>query len=90
MAARSRSSAAIHATTGGLEVVLSGDSCPLEDPKREVIRQALVRCNGNVSRASRYLAISRQTMIYRMKKHGLASPSSPGLYSFSESDETDP
>ena len=24
--------AAIHATTGGLEVVLSGDSCPLEDP----------------------------------------------------------
>jgi two-component system, NtrC family, response regulator AtoC len=84
------SSAAIHATPGGLEVVLSGDSCPLEDLEREVIRQALVRCNGNVSGASRYLAISRQTMIYRMKKHGLASPSSPGLYSFSDSEETDP
>jgi DNA-binding NtrC family response regulator len=81
------SAAAVHATGSGLEVVLSGDSCPLEELEREVIRQALVRCNGNVSRASRYLAISRQTMIYRMKKHGLASPSNPGLYSFS--DETD-
>jgi two-component system response regulator AtoC len=81
------SSAAVHAVNGGLEVVLSGDSCPLEELEREVIRQALVRCSGNVSRASRYLAISRQTMIYRMKKHGLASPSSPGLYSFS--DDTD-
>jgi two-component system response regulator AtoC len=83
------SSAAIHASDDGLEVVLSGDSCPLEELEREVIRQALVRCNGNVSRASRFLAISRQTMIYRMKKHALASPSNPGLYSFSDGDDSE-
>jgi DNA-binding NtrC family response regulator len=77
-------SASIHQLDGKLQVVLSGDSCPLEDLEREVIRQALVRCQGNVSRAARYLAITRQTMIYRMKKHGLASPSHPGVYSFVE------
>jgi DNA-binding NtrC family response regulator len=36
-----------------------------------VIREALERCDGNVSRAARYLSITRQTLIYRMKKHGL-------------------
>jgi DNA-binding NtrC family response regulator len=39
--------------------------------EREILREALARCEGNVSRAARYLSISRQTLIYRMKKHGL-------------------
>lgn len=59
----------------GLEVVMAGDRCPLEQLEREVIRQALVRSNGNISRAARYLAITRQTLLYRMKKYDFRSPS---------------
>jgi two-component system, NtrC family, response regulator AtoC len=59
----------------GVAVVVSGDRCPLEQLEREVIRQALVRSNGNISRAARYLAITRQTLLYRMKKYDFKSPS---------------
>ena len=45
--------------------------------ERELIRQALVRC-GNVSKTARYLDLTRQTLLYRMKKYGFASPSNPG------------
>ena len=54
-----------------LAVTISGDGCPLEKLEREVIRQALQRCNGNVSRAARYLSVTRQTLLYRIKKYGL-------------------
>jgi DNA-binding NtrC family response regulator len=75
-------------TTGGrisvavqdrLAVSVAGDRCPLEELEREVIRHALLHCGGNVSRAAKYLAITRQTMLYRMKKHGFPSPSQPGV-----------
>ena len=72
----------------GFKVTLPPRGVPLALLEREVIRAALARCAGNVSRAARHLSISRQTMIYRMKKHGLASPSSPGLYSFSDDPES--
>ncbi|AKV03746.1 Response regulator of zinc sigma-54-dependent two-component system [Labilithrix luteola] len=39
--------------------------------EREILRQALSQCDGNVSRAARFLSISRQTLIYRMKKYSL-------------------
>jgi two-component system, NtrC family, response regulator AtoC len=58
-----------------VEVVISGERCPLEQLEREVIRQALVHSNGNISRAARYLAITRQTLLYRMKKYDFKSPS---------------
>ncbi len=58
-----------------VSVSVTGDSCPLEQLEREVIRQALERCDGNVSRTARFLAITRQTLLYRTKKYGLrASP----------------
>jgi DNA-binding NtrC family response regulator len=56
-------------------VTVSGDSCSLEELEREVIRQALERCDGNVSRAARFLAVSRQTLLYRLKKYGLRASS---------------
>ncbi len=59
-------------TNGVLRVTLPERGVPLELLEREVIREALQRCEGNVSRAARYLSISRQTMIYRLKKHGLS------------------
>jgi DNA-binding NtrC family response regulator len=43
----------------------------LDRIEREILRQALERFEWNVSRAARYLSISRQTLIYRMKKHKL-------------------
>ncbi|MFH0900169.1 MAG: sigma-54 dependent transcriptional regulator [Pseudomonadota bacterium] len=73
----------------GVQVVLPEGGCPLEEIERAVLRQALEKCRGNVSAAARYLSISRQTLIYRMKKHGLSEPrdgedgeaGSPGLRS---------
>jgi DNA-binding NtrC family response regulator len=59
----------------GLRVVLPPDGLPLEELERAVLREALIQCGGNVSRAARFLSISRQTLIYRMKKHELASES---------------
>jgi transcriptional regulator of acetoin/glycerol metabolism len=52
-------------------VTLTGDHCPIDRLENAVIREALVRCHGNISRAARFLGITRQTMLYRMKKHGL-------------------
>jgi DNA-binding NtrC family response regulator len=50
---------------------LPEDGVALDDIEREVIRAALTRNGGNVSRAARFLRVSRQTMIYRIKKHNL-------------------
>jgi two-component system, NtrC family, response regulator AtoC len=62
---------------GSLRVSLPPNGVPLETLEREVLRAALERCDGNVSRAARYLSITRQTLIYRMKKHGLEVGSRP-------------
>jgi len=68
-----RDSGAVHAelTSGNLAVTLTGDTCPLDRLEREVIRLALERNAGNVSRTARYLAITRQTLLYRIKKYQL-------------------
>ena len=57
------------------DVFMAGDRCPLDRLEREVIRQALARNDGNISRTARFLAITRQTLLYRLKKHGLRVPS---------------
>jgi DNA-binding NtrC family response regulator len=75
---RTHRNAATIAIDGDLTVTLSGDRCPLDKLEREVIRQALIRSHGNVSRAAKFLAITRQTMLYRMKKYDFRAPSSPG------------
>ena len=62
---------AVTQNNGKLRITLPPTGIPLEHIEREVIREALERCDGNVSRAARYLSITRQTLIYRMKKHGL-------------------
>jgi len=76
--ARDRGVIEIDGSDRKLSVTISGEHCPLEEIEREVIRQALIKCGGNVSRAARFLAVTRQTMLYRMKKHGFATPSRPG------------
>jgi DNA-binding NtrC family response regulator len=43
----------------------------LDDVERKLIRDALDRSSGNQSQAARLLGISRDTLRYRLKKHGL-------------------
>jgi two-component system response regulator AtoC len=64
--------------SAGIRVSLPPNGVALAALERAVIREALARCDGNVSQAARFLSISRQTLIYRMKKHGLVSEESAG------------
>ena len=57
-----------------LAVYLPEGGVSLNEVEKEVIVQALDLCEGNVSQTARYLRITRQTLIYRMKKHGLERP----------------
>ena len=43
----------------------------LEMQEVELLRQALARANGNQTQAARLLAITRDTLRYKIKKHGL-------------------
>ena len=45
----------------------------LDKFEADIIHQALVRTNGNRSKSAKLLGISRDTLLYRMQKHGLAS-----------------
>lgn len=56
---------------GALRIELPPDGLDLAQLEREVIRQALAMNRNNVSAAARFLRISRQTLIYRLKKHNL-------------------
>ena len=47
------------------------DGLVLEDVERKLIQEALERSSGNQSRAARLLGISRDTLRYRLKKHGM-------------------
>jgi DNA-binding NtrC family response regulator len=44
----------------------------LDDVERKLISEAMERASGNQSRAARLLGVSRDTLRYRLKKHGLA------------------
>ncbi len=44
----------------------------LDQVERKLIAEAMERASGNQSRAARLLGISRDTLRYRLKKHGLA------------------
>ncbi len=56
---------------GGARMDLPPGGIVLEDVERGLIEEALRRSAGNQSSAARFLGISRQTLIYRMKKFGL-------------------
>jgi DNA-binding NtrC family response regulator len=57
--------------TPEVRVSLPPTGVPLATIEREIMREALALCAGNVSQAARYLSISRQTLMYRMNKHNL-------------------
>ncbi len=43
----------------------------LDDLESDMIRQALVRTSGNRSRAARLLGLTRDTLLYRIKKYAI-------------------
>ena len=43
----------------------------LDALEKDLIRQALERHQGNRTRASKDLGLTRNTLLYRMQKHGL-------------------
>lgn len=45
----------------------------LDELEANIIQQALTRTNGNRSQSARLLGISRDTLLYRIQKHGIAS-----------------
>jgi two-component system, NtrC family, response regulator AtoC len=47
------------------------ENLSLEAREVELLREALARTNGNQTQAARLLAITRDTLRYKMKKHGL-------------------
>jgi DNA-binding NtrC family response regulator len=50
----------------------------LERVERDLLTQALSDTRGNVSQAARQLGVSRDTLRYRMEKHGLPGKRPPG------------
>ncbi len=51
--------------------ILPEGGIKLETLERELIVQALSRTGGNRSRAARLLGLTRDTFLYRMRKHGI-------------------
>jgi len=47
---------------------------PLEQLEREVVLEALTRCDWNQTAAARFLRIPRHTLIYRMEKYQIVQP----------------
>ncbi len=52
--------------------VLPENGIDLDDLEADMIHQALLRTNGNRSKSARLLGLSRDTLLYRIKKHGIA------------------
>jgi len=69
-----------HEFTSCLSAVQEGSShfllpergIDLDDLEADMIHQALQRTNGNRSKSARLLGLSRDTLLYRIKKHGIA------------------
>lgn len=73
----------LHATLPTLHDTASSVTAPavgegtsessLERVEREMLKRALAESNGNVSKAARILGVSRDTLRYRLDKHGMRS-----------------
>jgi DNA-binding NtrC family response regulator len=62
-----------HRTATGVgPFTLPASGIKLDELEQEMIRQALDRTHGNRSRAARLLGLSRDTLLYRIKKYALA------------------
>jgi DNA-binding NtrC family response regulator len=60
-------------TTVNADFKLPETGLQLDALEANMIHQALTRTNGNRSKSARLLGISRDTLLYRIQKHGLAT-----------------
>jgi DNA-binding NtrC family response regulator len=67
----SESSRVTVAASGDIRIDFPESGVSLEAVERTLIEQALERAGGNQSAAARLLGLSRDTLRYRMEKHGL-------------------
>ncbi len=51
---------------------VAAEGLVLDDVERKLIAEAMERASGNQSKAARLLGVSRDTLRYRLKKHGMA------------------
>ena len=58
-------------TAGRTSFRLPAGGVSLEELEKDLIRQALERSDGNRTHAARLLGLTRNTLLYRMRKHGL-------------------
>ncbi len=63
------------ADTGWFADRLLDTGIPLAEVERQLIMMALERHNGNQTRAAKALGITRNTIIYRMRKYGISQVS---------------
>jgi two-component system response regulator AtoC len=68
----------------GLELPLDG-SMSLDEMEKHIIQEALERARHNVTAAARLLGTTRQTLRYRIEKHGIKPQEEPAA----ERDDTD-
>jgi len=61
-----------HCAAASGPFTLPDSGIKLDELEQEMIRQALDRARGNRSRAARLLGLSRDTLLYRIKKYALA------------------
>lgn len=59
------------ASTSGASFVLPDKGIQLEELEQDMIRQALSKTHGNRSRAARLLGLTRDTLLYRLKKYAI-------------------
>ena len=59
--------------TSAPDFTLPAVGIQLDSLEADLIHQALTRTNGNRSKSARLLGISRDTLLYRIQKHGLAT-----------------
>jgi DNA-binding NtrC family response regulator len=64
-----RAGAPQSAPAGSFELPASG--IVLDELEADMIRQALSRTRGNRSRAARLLSLTRDTLLYRIKKYAI-------------------
>ncbi len=64
-------SASLVATTGGVTVSLPEEGVPFDVLEKAILVRAMELSDHNVSKAARLLDLSRDTLRYRLKRHGL-------------------
>jgi Transcriptional regulator containing PAS, AAA-type ATPase, and DNA-binding domains len=63
----------------GQHIILPMDgSMDLEAMERQILQQVLSLTEGNVTKAARVLGITRETLRYRVRKHGLGDDGESG------------